>query len=442
MLLHVADCCYTNVPAGPAHMYMETFSLLILILFAVSRLVRYALDYLNIRYARKHHGEVPEPLENVLTADLLSRTERYLEDQTRLATVSSAVSSMIVVVFVFGGPIEGFDQWIAARGLPAPLAGWLYFTIIYLATEILDLPFSLWHTFKIEQSYGFNTTTPRLWLSDLVKSTLLSLAVIALVVPLAVWVAGWSQEGWWLWVWTFLCAFGVFVMYVSPYVIEPLFNTFTPLGDQDLRQEILTMVERVGVRVSRVLLMDASRRSKHSNAYFTGIGRTKRIVLFDTLVNGMAHNEVLAVLAHELGHWRGRHVLKSLIVTEGALLLMLNGAFHLMNGNALPMMFGTQELSLFSKAVLVAVLGSIVALPAGAVFNMISRHFERNADRFGLSLSRNPDALVSALVKLSKENLSNLHPHPLYAAIYYSHPPIVERIRTIRAQTPADALKG
>ena len=125
---------------------------------------------------------------------------------------------MIVVVFVFGGLIEGFDQWIAARGLPAPLAGWLYFTIIYFATEILALPFGLWHTFKIEQSYGFNTTTPRLWLSDLVKSTLLSLAVISLVVPPAVWVAGWSQEGWWLWVWAFLCSFGIFVMYISPYV--------------------------------------------------------------------------------------------------------------------------------------------------------------------------------------------------------------------------------
>jgi STE24 endopeptidase len=242
----------------------------------------------------------------------------------------------------------------------------------------------------------------------------------------------WSPGRWWLWVWIFFVGFSVLLLFLSPYVIEPLFFKFEPIREEGLEVEIRAVAEKAGLRVSRIFQVDASRRSKHSNAYFTGIGKVKRIVLFDTLLSQMSHREIVAVLAHEMGHWKKKHVLKRLGLTAGTALIALYLAFRLLEGGALPSVIGLPGASLYLQWVVLGFLAAIAGLPLGPAFAALSRRDEREADRYAAELTRDPEALATALLKLSRENLANLHPHPLYAKVYYSHPPVIERVRALR----------
>jgi STE24 endopeptidase len=225
-------------------------------------------------------------------------------------------------------------------------------------------------------------------------------------------------------------------MYISPYVIEPLFNKFTPIEDKELEDKIKTIAEKVGIKVSRIFKMDASKRSKHTNAYFTGVGKVKRIILYDTLLEKMDKDEIIAVLAHEIGHWKKKHVLKRIIVSEAMAFVGLYISFEILQSDFLLRVFFIEEASFFAKMVILGFIGSIIGFPLGPLSNYFSRKHEGQADRFACELTGNPDSLASSLIKLSKDNLSNLHPHPLYAKFHYSHPPVVQRIREIRAIKP------
>jgi STE24 endopeptidase len=301
-----------------------------------------------------------------------------------------------------------------------------------LAQTVIGIPFSIYRNFRIENRYGFNTMTPKLWFADLVKGLLIGAVITSVAVLGALWLVTWSPGLWWLWVWLFFLIVSVFLMYISPFVIEPLFFKFEPLSVEGLEDRIRALMEKAGLRVSRVFQVDASRRSRHSNAYFTGIGRVKRIVLFDTLLQQMTQDEVLAVLAHEVGHWKKKHVLKRLVMTEAMAFCGLLIAYWLVQGDRLPGLLSLSGASFFAKVSILGFLSSIALFPLTPLFSYLSRKDERESDRFALELTGNGEAMASALVKLSKENLSNLHPHPLYAAFYYSHPPVVERIRALR----------
>ncbi|HWR72259.1 MAG TPA: M48 family metallopeptidase, partial [Nitrospirota bacterium] len=298
----------------------------------------------------------------------------------------------------------------------------------------LDLPFSLVRNFSLEKRYGFNTMSLRIWTTDLLKSLAVS-SIIGLVAVLSVLaLIRWSPQGWWFLVWLFFLFFGIFLMYLSPLVIEPLFFKFEQLKVEGLEERVRALMERAGLTVSRVFQVDASRRSRHSNAYFTGIGRVKRIVLFDTLIQQMNQEEVLAVLAHEAGHWKQHHVLKRIILSEATAFIGTYLAFRLLSWDGLPGLLGLEGTSLYANVVIVGFLGSIALFPLTPFFSFLSRRYEREADRFAAVLTGQPEAMASALVKLSRENLSNLHPHPWYAAFYYSHPPVLERVRSLRDQ--------
>jgi STE24 endopeptidase len=226
----------------------------------------------------------------------------------------------------------------------------------------------------------------------------------------------------------------MFLMYISPYVIEPLFFKFEPVQTEGLEAKIRALVEQAGLEVSKVFQVDASRRSRHSNAYFSGIGRVKRIVLFDTLLESMDHPEIVAVLAHEIGHWKKKHVLKRIILTETVALGAIFLAYKLLAWEGLPGLVGLEGGSLYARMTVLGFLGSLVMFPLTPTLSFYSRKHEREADRFACALTGQPLDLARALVKLSKENLANLHPHPLYAAFYYSHPPTVERVRQLQQQ--------
>ncbi|MDA8170698.1 MAG: M48 family metallopeptidase [Nitrospiraceae bacterium] len=406
--------------------------LAILGLYIVKEGFEYLASYLNFRHLQRAGARVPPEFEGKVDENVVGKMVRYEAERTRFGFFSGAVDNAAAVVFIWGGVLNVYNSWIAGLGLPFAASGWLFFLLLFYAGEFLEAPLNLYHTFRIENKYGFNTMTPGLWVSDLVKSLLIASAVISLLAFAGFGLIRWSPRHWWFWVWGFLFVFGIFMMYISPYVIEPLFNKFVPVEDEALREKIARMAGKAGIKVSRVLKVDASRRSRHTNAYFTGIGKTKRIVLYDTLLQGMDHDEVLSVLAHEIGHWKKRHLLKMMAAFEAASFAGLWVASRLVRGDVLTRIFGINAETLFAKLVILGLIAGIVSLPLKAAANYLSRAHERQADAESFRLAGGP-AMISALVKLSRENLSNLNPHPLYVALYYSHPPVAERIRYLEA---------
>jgi STE24 endopeptidase len=406
-----------------------TTILLILYLFVIG--CGYWLRSINLRHLKLHGAEVPSGFEGVIDAEILAKTAAYTLEQSRVGLIESVVDHLLLLAFLFGGLLGLYDRWISSLSGSFVVSGLLFFLFLVLAQTLLDIPFSLYHTFRIENRYGFNTLTRRLWLADLLKSTAISLLLLSLLVSGALALVRWSPGFWWLWVWGFFAVVTIFLIYIAPYVIEPLFFKFSPVAEEGLEEEIRAMMEKAGVKVSRVMQVDASRRSRHSNAYFTGIGRVKRIVLFDTLLTQMNHREILAILAHELGHWKKRHIMKRLILTEAGGLLALYLAYRLLQWGGLPGLMGLSQSSFPAQLVILMFLGSLVAFPFTPLSSWLSRRHERQADRYGCELSGAPDALAAALIKLSGENLANLHPHPIYAMFYYSHPPVVERVQRL-----------
>jgi len=381
---------------------------------------------------KKFGLSVPSVLEGKIDIDLLKKTQAYETEKTRFGFISSLFGNIVTIIFIFGGLLNINNSWVVSLHVPFIASGLLFFLILSYANTVISIPFSLYSTFKIENKYGFNTMTPKLWLKDFVKSIILSTIITGILVSVGLWIVQSSPNAWWIWIWGFFLVFSLFMMYISPYVIEPLFNKFTPLEEQVLAEQIKHMLHKVSITVSRVFRMDASKRSRHSNAYFSGIGRVKRIILYDTLLEIMNHDEILAVLAHEAGHWQRKHILKMIIATELLSFFILYGVFRIFQTDLLTDLFYVQNGTFFAKIVIIGFLGGIVSLLFIPFSSSISRRFEREADRFAFSLSGNNESMISALIKLSKDNLSNLHPHPLYAAFYYSHPPMVQRIEQIR----------
>ncbi|MBS1113652.1 MAG: hypothetical protein H6Q92_1415 [Nitrospirae bacterium] len=406
--------------------------MLIFFVYVLKEGFEYLLRYLNFRHMKKFGLTVPSVLEGKIDVDLLKKTQAYETEKTRFGFVSSLFGNIVTIIFIFGGLLNIYNSWVASWQMPFIVSGLLFFLILSYANTVISIPFSLYSTFKIENKYGFNTMTPTLWLKDFFKSLILSTIITGILVSVGLWIVQSSPGAWWIWIWGFFLVFSLFMMYISPYVIEPLFNKFTPIEEQVLVEQIKQMIHKVGITVSRVFRMDASKRSRHTNAYFSGIGRVKRIILYDTLLETMNHDEILAVLAHEAGHWKRKHILKMIVATELLSFFILYGVFRILRTDFLTDLFHVQNGTFFAKIVILGFLGGIVSLLFIPFNSSISRRFEREADRFAFSLSGNNESMISALIKLSKDNLSNLHPHPLYAAFYYSHPPVVQRIEHIQ----------
>ena len=397
----------------------------------------YLLRYLNLRHLRRYGASVPGGFAGSIDAEALAKTARYTAEQSRVGLVQSIYDSALLLAFLFTPLLPLYDSWIASLSGSFVVSGVLFMLLLTLGQDVLEIPFSLYTTFRLERRYGFNTTTLRLWITDLFKSTLISTLLLVIVVSAALLLIRHSPELWWLWVWGFFAAFSITMIYLSPYLIEPLFSKFEPLGDAELEEEIRLMLQKAGIKVKGVMQMDASRRSLHSNAYFTGIGRVKRIVLYDTLVKQMERPELLAILAHEAGHWKKGHIWKRLFLMEAAALAVFYLVHQLIGWGGLPGLFGLAGASFAAQILMVSFLISIVSFPLTPLGAWMSRRNEWEADSFAAALSGAPHALASALVKLSRENLANLHPPPVYAAFYYSHPPVVQRVARLGGTAPA-----
>lgn len=411
--------------------YHASMGKTILFIYLITLGIRYGLRELNLRHLKKFGGSVPAAFSGVVDSARLEKTVAYTVARSRIGLVESLLGDLLLVLFLFGGLLGLYDRWIASSADSFVVGGLAFFLLLQLVATLLAVPFSLYRIFVIERRFGFNTMSPGLWLGDFFKTTLLSLVLLAIVLAGGLSLIRLRPADWWLWVWAFFALISLFLIYLSPRLIEPLFHKFEPVRSEDLESRIREMMKKAGLRVGRVLQVDASRRSRHSNAYFTGIGRVKRIVLFDTLLEQMSQGQVLAILAHEVGHWKKGHLWKRLLLTQALSLAAFYLAFRLLGWQKLPILIGEQDLSLFGRLVIVGFLAALTGFFLTPLFNSMSRRDEREADRFACDLCGDSRALADGLITLAGENLANLHPHPAYAFFYYSHPPLVDRVQCL-----------
>ena len=414
---------------------MQKYLLIILFSYLFVQGFEYWLKFMNLRYMKKFGKDIPQVFKGYIDEATLKKIHAYTIEKSSFSFIKSFYGNALVLIFLFGGLLNIYNAWVSSLNLSFISSGLVFFLLLSYVSTFLSIPFSLYDTFKIENKYGFNAMTVRLWIIDFLKSLLLSTILIAIVLTVGLWFIQSSPDNWWIWIWIFYLIFSLFIMYISPYVIEPLFNKFTPIEDESLAQKIRELLQRVGIKVSRVFKMDASKRSRHTNAYFSGFGKVKRIILYDTLLEKINQDELLAVLSHEAGHWKKKHVLKLIIISEIISLAAIYISFRVLQTDFLTNIFHIKPDTFFAKIVILSFIGSIISFPFNPLGNYISRRFGKEADRFSIQLMENKENISTALIKLSKDNLSNLHPHPLYAAFYYSHPPVVERIETINKST-------
>lgn len=418
---------------------MEQVVVLFLAFFALEFLVEFVLNEINMRYVRESRarGSIPAIFRDRVGQQDYDKSVDYTLAKGQFERWAQVYGSLMTLFILFGGLLPYFDG--LSRGLaglfPAVFKaqGILFCFSVALTFSLLSLPAGLYSTFVIEERFGFNRTTLKLYLLDKLKGFLVSLVI---GIPFLVGVLYLMEETgphWWLWAFLFILAFEIVMVILYPTLIAPLFNKFAPLKEGELRERILALAEKTGFRTSGIYTMDGSRRSTHSNAYFTGLGRAKRIVLFDTLVEQMTAGEGLAVLAHEIGHYKMKHIRKMLVIQGLLLFAGLYVLSFLVGYEPLFRAFGLGPSS-HSALVLFSLLSGPFTFYLAPVMNLLSRRHEYEADRFAVRTLEGGKAMEEALFNLTVKNFSNLTPHPWYSAYHYSHPSAVERIRAIRQE--------
>jgi STE24 endopeptidase len=380
----------------------------------------------------RHRDRVPEPFADRVAPEDHRKAADYTIAKARLGRIDLLISAVLTLGLTVGGGIAMIDALWRRTGWSQPWLGVAVIATVALLMGIVGLPLSLWRTFKLEARFGFNRTTPALFLLDLAKGLLLTVLLGGPLLLATLTLMDRAGRWWWVWAWILWLALMLVMTWAWPTLIAPLFNRFSPLADEGLKARIESLLERCGFTSNGVFVVDSSRRSTHGNAYFTGIGRNKRIVFFDTLLERLAHPEVEAVLAHELGHFRLKHVRKRLCVSVLvtflglALLGWLAGEPAFYSALGVPVPSTHAALLLF---MLVVPAFTFFVTPLGSLW---SRRHEFEADAFATQYS-SAQELATALVKLYRDNASTLTPDPLYAAFYYSHPPALVRIARLRA---------
>lgn len=409
---------------------MNNYAWIVLVTLLVGFLLEAYATLLNVRHSPEN---LPTPFQDSFDQESFRRTRHYLAAK---AWLGLAVATLELVVLLLWWQLGGFDlldQWLRGILHDELLRGVAYIALLVLASQLMGLPFSIYDVFVIENRFGFNRTTPAVFISDRIKS----LALMAALGGTLLWCVLWFFQRIgplaWLYCWVSVTLFSLMVQYVAPRWIMPLFLSFKPLPDGPLRTALLGYAEKVQFPVKDVFEVDGSRRSTKANAFFTGYGRHRRIALFDTLIRSHSQEELLAVLAHEVGHFKNGHVPKGLIlgIVHMGLLFFLMSVFLAEPG--LSQAFHMQLPSNYSGLVFFSLLLSPLDLIVGPLFKWYSRKNEFEADKFVVQTTENPRALVDALKKMAAQSLANLTPHPLYVILHYTHPPLIQRLDRITA---------
>ena len=420
---------------------MEYLLLAVLILYLTIEAAEQFLAIINLKHLAKHGAEVPPGFEKHVDSSTLTRIRDYTVEHGRVDRIAAVVSMGVTILFLFGGLLNRLNSFIGEQGWAPVTSGVIFFMVLIYGETLISMPFSLYNTFSIEKRFEFTNQTLGLWLKDFIKSLILNTLLLGFLLYVLLWFIRVLPDFWWLAGWVFMLLFSIFLLYISPYVIEPLFNKFKPMEDISLEGKIKETLARVGLKINRVFSMDASKRSSHSNAYFTGIGHVKRIVLFDTLLANHGDDEIIAILAHEAGHWKKKHILKMLVLSQAIGLIGFYLAHKLTAGDLLAEVFMLDIPTTHAKLLLAIFIGTLALFPIKPLMAYISRLHEIEADNFALQLTEAPGPMANALIKLGKDNLANLHPHPLYAAVYYSHPPMAQRVKRILSEQANNSWK-
>jgi STE24 endopeptidase len=408
---------------------MNLYAAVILAALLVDFVLKLIANVLNLKALR---AELPAEFEDVYPAESYAKAQQYTRIATQFGFLTSVFDLLVLLVFWLFGGFNLLDVWLRGLGFGSIVTGLLFIGILLLGRTLLNLPFQIFSTFVLEQHFGFNRMTARTFVLDLIKSLALSVILGGPLAAAVLWLFEYAGDAAWLYCWGVSTVFLLVLLLVFPRWIMPLFNRFEPLGEGELRDALSTYADDTGFALADVFVIDGSRRSSRSNAFFTGFGRTKRIGLYDTLIEKHTVNELVAILAHEVGHYAKGHITKGLvlgILHNGLVFFLLS---VVLDHRGLFDAFKMQHMSIYAGLVFFALLYSPVELMLSLFLNVMSRKHELEADRFAAETTGTPAALISALKKLSADNLSNLTPHPFYVFLNQSHPPLCQRVAALR----------
>ena len=395
-------------------------------------LLRFWLASRQIRHVARHRGELPAEFANTVSLSAHQKAADYTIAKTRLGLLELALGAGVFLGWTLLGGISTLNSFLLSAlgggGMVQQLAVLASFAVI---SALLDLPLGLYQTFSVEQAYGFNKTTPKLWLLDFVKSSLLGALIGLPIAALILWLMGAAGAQWWIWAWGTWVGFNLLLLWALPTFIAPLFNKFTALEDGTIKTQVTALMARCGFAAKGLFVMDGSKRSAHGNAYFTGFGSAKRVVFYDTLLAKLSPDEIAAVLAHELGHFKHRHLSRRMLLLFGTSLLafamlgwLTNQSWFYVGLGVAPNLGAPNDALALLLFMISAPLLSFFIAP---VFSAMSRRDEFQADAYAVAHTSGQD-LATALLKLYEDNAATLTPDPVYVRFYYSHPPASERL--------------
>lgn len=408
---------------------MNLFLIVIISILLFKYILNIVVETLNVRNVGT---ELPQEFVGYYDAEKYKKSQEYLKERTKFALFEETFFVILTVIFILLGGFNYIDNLARGFGLGAIPTGLLFAGILMLASQIINIPFSVYSTFVIEGKYGFNKTTAKTFIMDIIKGLVLGAIIGGIAFGLVLLFFGKVGPSGWLYCWAGITVFQLFLQFIYPVVILPLFNKFIPLEDGELRQKIEKYAQSQDFALSGLFKMDGSRRSTKSNAFFTGFGKFRRIVLFDTLIAKHTVDELVSVLAHEIGHYKKKHIIKSMIIsifTTGFMFYVLS---FFLNNEGLFAAFKMQQTSIYASLIFFGFLYSPINMILSIFGSCLSRKHEYEADRYAVETHKKPEAFIEALKKLSVDNLSNLTPHPLKVFLEYSHPPVLKRIEAIK----------
>jgi STE24 endopeptidase len=405
---------------------MNLIAVIILVTIGIDFILNAWADHLNLKRLRP---ELPESFKGVYEPEQYRKSQEYLRVNTRFGWITGTFNVVLILVFWFAEGFQMLDQWVRSLSLSPIFSGLIFIGILTLVKGFISLPFSIYATFVIEERFGFNKTTWSTFILDLLKGLMLVLLLGTPLLSGIMFFFEYAGEYAWLFCWIGITLYMLAVQFIAPTWIMPLFNKFTTLEAGELKSAILEYAKSIKFPVRNVFVIDGSRRSNKSNAFFTGFGKNKMIALFDTLIKRHSVKELVAVLAHEMGHYKKKHILLGMIlgILQTGLMLYLLSFFISYQG--LFDAFYMDRPSVYAGLIFFAMLFSPLDFFIGMFMQMFSRRNETQADRFAVDTTGDPRAMADALKKLSAHNLTNLTPHPFYVFLNYSHPPVLQRIK-------------
>ncbi|MGZ8162670.1 MAG: M48 family metallopeptidase [Methylobacter sp.] len=412
---------------------MNTFTIIFLIALFISYAIHFWLSGRQATYVANHRASVPEAFKSRVSLEAHQKAADYTIEKGKLGNIEIIIGGIVLLLLTLGGGIDmAFKYWSSLAASPL-IAGVGAVATIFLLMALVDIPISLYQTFVIEEKYGFNKSTLKQFIKDHLLQLALGAAIGLPLLALILWIMDSIGSLWWLWAWGILMVFSLLMSWLFPTVIAPLFNKFTPMEEGLLKDRIQQLLARCGFNSQGIFIMDGSRRSRHGNAYFTGLGNNKRIVFYDNLVNSLDDEELEAVLAHELGHFKCKHVIKMLIATAIMSLIGFAILGWLVNQQWFYTGLGVEQASNAAALLLFMLVSPVFTLFMQPISAYFQRKFEFEADDFA-SDNAQASKMISGLVKLYEENASTLTPDPLYSAFHYSHPPAAIRIAHLESK--------